>query len=98
MVVEIINTLNDKGQKYRAVTKENVPVFQFGIAVPDYAKKEGKVAREVIEVSPKAEAIHISVMGKEKEVDAKGLEEFLDNVSKLKALQEEEAKLVAELV
>lgn len=98
MVVETINTLNDKGQKYKAVTKEGGAVFQFGIAVPDYANKGGKVAREVIEVAPKADAIQISLMGKEKTVDVKGLEDFIDGVSKLKALQEEEAKLIADLV
>lgn len=92
LLVEALNTLNDKGLRYKAVTKEGAAVFQFGVAVPDVAK--GKVAKEIIEVTPKAETITISLMGKEKEVNGEGFATFVDGVLELKALQEKEAKLI----
>lgn len=93
--VKVINLLNEKGLRYKAGQKEGEMVFQFGLAVVDFAK--GKISKEVIEIIPKANDIIIVVMGKEKSVDLKGLEVFIDNVMKLKALQEEENKLISEL-
>ncbi|MFF2531244.1 hypothetical protein ACFVS2_20290 [Brevibacillus sp. NPDC058079] len=94
-IVQAVNTLNEKGLRYKAIEREGQPVFQFGIVVPDAQK--GKVAKEIVEISPKAEGIAISLMGKEKPMDGKGFEEFVDGVLKLKALQEEELKLISEL-
>lgn len=95
LLAETVNLLNEKGLRYKAGQKEGGLIFQFGLAVVDFAK--GKISKEVVEISPKANHISIVMMGKEKSVDLKGLEAFVDNVLKLKALQEEENKLISEL-
>ena len=56
------------------------------------------LARELVEISPKEDNNHISILNKEKVVDVDDLSVFLDGVSKLKALQEEESKLIEDLV
>jgi hypothetical protein len=94
-LVQTVNTLNEKGLRYKAIEKDGLAVFQFGIVVPDAAN--GKVSREVIEVTPKPKGITISLMGKEKILDGEGFGGFVENVLRLKALQEDESKIIAGL-
>lgn len=89
LVVETLNLLNEKGFRYKAEAREGNMSLKFGLL------EEGK--KSVISITPLEDTIVIQGIGNEKHVDVAGLELFVDNVTKLKALQEEEAKLLETL-
>jgi hypothetical protein len=94
LLAETINLLNEKGIKYKAEVKENVMSMKFGVVSLDAEKK---AVSSIITLIPQEKAVSVGVTGKEKSLDIKGLTAYVDTVVKLRALQEEEAKLYAEL-
>ncbi|MBP1309191.1 hypothetical protein JOD82_002211 [Paenibacillus sp. 1182] len=94
-LVQVVNTLNEKGLRYKAVEKEGLAVFQFGLLVPD--SKKNLLTKEGVQITPNDESVSVLFMGKEKSLDTEGFEKFVDNVIKLKACQEDELKLISEL-
>lgn len=86
LVVEALNLLNEKGFRYKAEAQEGNMSLKFGLL------QEGK--KSVVSITPLADTIVIQGIGNEKQVDVEGLETFIDNVTQLKSLQEEESKLL----
>lgn len=89
MLAIVINTLNDKGQKYKISQDKGVISAIFGIMA------NGK--REKVEIVPVESEIIVRLLETEKRLDEAGFGTFVDSVLELKALQEKESKLIETL-
>lgn len=89
LTVEVLNLLNDKEFRYKAENKDGFLSFKFGLM-----EQGNKV---IVSITPLEKAIQIQGLGKEKQLDIKGLEAFIDQINRLKVLQEEEKKLWEQL-
>lgn len=89
LAVGALNTLNEKGLRYKAEVNEGKMAFKFGMLVG------GK--KSVVLVTPNDENIAVTGLGNDKALDVEGFETFVDKVLNVKAVQEQLAGLEDEL-
>lgn len=89
LAVEALNTLNEKGLRYKAEVNEGNMAFLFGMLLGG--------ERHKVLITPFEESIQVTGLGDEKNFDTEGFEAFVDQVLTVKAKQEELAKLEEEL-
>jgi tRNA A37 threonylcarbamoyltransferase TsaD len=89
LLAKTINTLNEKSIKYKVEQEGGELSMAFGLMASG--------AKTKVVLIPNETDIQIKVIGTEKTVDETALGEFLDTVIELKAIQEQEAKLIETL-
>lgn len=89
MLAIVINTLNEKGQKYKLSQDKNLISAIFGIIA------NGK--KEKVEIIPTEKEVIVKLLEKEKKFDEEGFGLFIDKILELKALQEKENNLIEDL-
>jgi hypothetical protein len=89
MLAITVNTLNEKGQKYKLSQDKGVFSIIFGIIA------NGK--KEKVEIVPVESEIIVKLLDTEKRLDEAGFGTFIGSVLELKALQEKESKLIEAL-
>lgn len=91
MLAIIINTLNEKGQKYKVSQDKETGIVSMIFGIMANGKKEK------VEVVPGENTITVKLLETEKSIDEAGLGTFIDSIIELKALQEKEVKLIEAL-
>jgi len=89
LAVGALNTLNEKGLRYKAEVNEGKMAFKFGMVASG--------TKSVVLVTPNDENIAVTGLGNDKTLNVEGFETFVDKVLNVKAIQEQLAGLEEDL-
>lgn len=85
LAVEALNTLNEKGLRYKGEVNEGKMAFKFGMLVG--------TKKAVVLVTPNDESISVSGLGNEKALNGEQFGQFVEQVLHVKSVQEDLVKL-----